>query len=452
MSLPNPIEAMQGDLTAWRQELHKHPETGFDLPRTTKFVAEKLIGFGLDKVVRATKSETHQIVETTIEGRTRTRRRAFEPGDAPGDAPDPDTLWQRNVTPAGVSVGGVVGVLKGRQGDGKKGKAIMLRADMDALPMAEETGLAHQSLTPGKFHGCGHDGHTTCLLGAARRLAETRNFEGTVYFCFQPAEEGDAGARAMIESGLFDKFRTSAIYGAHNWPGTPIGFMGFKDGQMLAASNEFWIEITGQGGHGARPHQSHDPLVAGAQMVLELQTVVSRMIDPVETAVLSVTQFESGTTTNVIPGSARLAGTLRSFSNEVMAQMVAAIEQKCHEISQRDGFEARVRFTANPYPALINTRQNFRIAARIGQELCPEGLCLTEMPRAMGSEDFAYYLLKRAEDKPAVPGCFVIFGNGQQSKMLHHPQYDYNDAATPHMVAYWVRLVESSLPVKSQGE
>ncbi|MBY8974688.1 amidohydrolase [Rhodobacteraceae bacterium NNCM2] len=446
MAIPQSIHDMTVELTGWRRDLHQHPEVGFELDRTTEFVARKLIEFGCEKVVRARKTRSHQIVETTINGKTRTRKKAFDPDPARTE----EELWQRNVTDAGVAVGGVVGVLKGRQASGKKGKTIMLRADMDALPMAEMTSAPYKSVHEGKFHGCGHDGHTTCLLGAARHLAATRNFEGTVYFCFQPAEEGEAGAKAMVQSGLFRRFRTSAIYGAHNWPTTPIGFMGFKDGQMLAASNEFWIEITGQGGHGARPHQAHDPLVVGAQLVMDLQTVVSRMIDPVETAVLSVTQFEAGTTTNVIPGTARLAGTLRSFSNEVMAQMVAAIELKCGEISLSENFNAEVKFTPYPYPALINSRPHYKLASTVGVELCGEPMYLLDMPRAMGSEDFAYYLTNGHEGAPPVKGCFMIFGNGNESKMLHHPEYDFNDQAIPHMVAYWTRLVETLLPPRNQ--
>ncbi|MEM6932467.1 MAG: M20 aminoacylase family protein [Pseudomonadota bacterium] len=402
MSIPQAIQDDVPALTDWRRHLHKHPEVGYDLPETAEFVAKKLMDFGFDKI------------ETGI-GRT-----------------------------------GVVGTLRGNQGRRTKGRAIMLRADMDALPMEEETGLPYASIHPGKFHGCGHDGHTTCLLGAAKHLAATRNFTGTVYFCFQPAEEGGAGAKAMIDDGLFERYLPRSIYGAHNWPSMPVGWMGFKEGRMLAASNEFWITITGKGGHGARPHETHDPLVAGAQMVMDLQTIVSRALDPVETAVLSVTQFNAGSATNVIPRKARLAGTLRSFSNDVMAQMMAEIELKCWHLSMSGRFKADVKFDEKPYPALINSPTPYKMASSVGIDLCGETQCVLNPPAAMGSEDFAYYLLdypvKTTGKVRKVPGCFMTFGNGMGGKMLHHPEYDFNDAAIPHMVAYWSRLVETALP------
>ncbi|MEM8792617.1 MAG: amidohydrolase [Pseudomonadota bacterium] len=406
MAVPQPILDMHPEVTEWRQHLHMHPEVGYKLPKTTKFVADKLRGFGFDRVAASAK----------------------EGGDPR----------------RGVAECGVVGVLKGKRRGARR--SIMLRADMDALPIQELNDFAHKSKTDGKFHGCGHDGHTACLLGAAKHLATHRNFHGTVYFCFQPAEEGGAGARAMMEAGLFRKFPCQAIYGAHNWPTMPVGMMGFRDGPMLAASNEFWITIKGQGGHAARPHQAHDPLVVGAQLVMDLQTVISRMRDPVETAVLSVTEFHAGTTTNVIPGEARLSGTLRSFSSEMMQMMVDAIDLKCREISLSEHFEATVKFSDAPYPPLANTTREYQRALSVGQQVT-QGKVVPQIPLAMGSEDFAYYLQHDTVTGKAKPGCFMIFGNGD-SKMLHNPHYDFNDAAIPHMVHYWTSLVETALPIQ----
>ena len=404
MTIPQPILDMHQELTGWRRHLHMHPEVGYKLPNTTKFVADKLRSFGLDKVTYSTK----------------------EGGD----------------TRRGVAECGVVGVLKGKKAGVKR--SIMVRADMDGLPMQELNTFEHKSKTDGHFHGCGHDGHTTCLLGAAKHLAATRNFDGTVYFCFQPAEEGGAGAKAMMDAGLFKKFPCQAIYGAHNWPTMPVGMMGFREGPMLAASNEFWITIKGQGGHAARPHQAHDPLVVGAQLVMDLQTIISRMRDPVETAVLSVTEFHAGTTTNVIPGEAKLAGTLRSFSNDMMKMMVDAIELKCREISLSEHFEAEVVFSEKPYPPLSNTTREYQRALAVAQE-ATGNKALPQIPLAMGSEDFAYYLQEDTVTGKTKPGCFMIFGNGD-SKMLHNQHYDFNDESIPHMVHYWTCLVEKLLP------
>ncbi|MEM9737055.1 MAG: amidohydrolase, partial [Pseudomonadota bacterium] len=341
---------------------------------------------------------------------------------------------------------GVVGVLRGSQGRQNTGPTIMIRADMDALPFQEETGLDYASETPGKFHGCGHDGHTTALLGAAKHLATTRNFKGTVYFCFQPAEEGGAGAKAMVDDGLFERYRPDGIYGAHNWPGMPVGMMGVKSGKFLAASQEFEIQITGKGGHGARPHECRDPVVAGAELVMALQTIVSRVVDPVETAVVTVGAFHAGTdATNVIPGSAKLAGTMRSFSNPVMKKMITEMKRICRAVGQAHQVKIEPRFDVMPpYPALVNSAKEADHAMGVAQRLLGEKACIVP-PQAMGSEDFAYYLLKDETSGTRVPGCFVMFGNGK-SEMLHHPKYNYNDEATPFMVAYWTALVEASLP------
>ncbi|MEM1384267.1 MAG: amidohydrolase, partial [Pseudomonadota bacterium] len=275
--IANSIAALAEQLTEWRQDLHRHPELGYQEHRTAKLVAERLRDFGLDAV------------ETGI-GRT-----------------------------------GVVGVLHGKDGPG--GEAILLRADMDALPIDEQSGVAHASGTPGVMHACGHDGHTTMLLGAAKHLAETRNFSGTVYLCFQPAEEGGAGAKAMLDDGLLTRFPVRAVYGMHNWPGLPVGHFALTDGPVLAAADAFNITITGKGAHAAEPHVSRDPIVAGAALVQALQTVVSRVVDPLEPAVLSITKFQAGSTHNVIPGEAHLSGTTRCFSEEVHAKILAEMQR-----------------------------------------------------------------------------------------------------------------------------
>jgi hippurate hydrolase len=257
--IPNSIAAQAGELAEWRQDFHHHPELGYAEQRTAAKVAERLAAFGLDGV------------ETGIGGT------------------------------------GVIGVLHGRNGPG--GAAIMLRADMDALPIEEATGAPHASANPGIMHACGHDGHTTMLLGAAQHLAGTRNFDGTVYFCFQPAEEGGAGAKAMLDDGVFERYRPRAVYGMHNEPGLAVGQFAVKDGPVLAAADQFTITITGRGGHAAEPHHARDPIVAGAHLVTALQTVVSRVVDPLQPAVLSVTRFSAGSTHNVIPDKAELMGT-----------------------------------------------------------------------------------------------------------------------------------------------
>ncbi|MEM0922667.1 MAG: amidohydrolase [Pseudomonadota bacterium] len=399
--LSTEIEAMTAEVTEWRRDLHRHPEIGYDLPRTSKFVADKLSSFGVE------------VVETAM-GRS-----------------------------------GVVGRLSGREGDNSA--AIMIRADMDALPMDEETGLPYASATQGHFHGCGHDGHTACLLGAAKHLAETRNFSGTVYFCFQPAEEGGAGAKAMIDDGLFERYPVKAIFGAHNWPTMPVGWMGCSTGRMLAASQEFYIRIFGKGGHAARPHEARDPIVAGSDLVTTLQGIVSRTCDPVETAVVSITSFVSRSNewgepaTNVLPERARLTGTLRALSNTTMAQMKRDLRARARAVAQAHRVRIEVEMDDKPYPALINSRREAGMAARVMKDLVGAKRCVIDPPPAMGSEDFAYYLIRDKRTGIRVPGCFVTFGNGLNCPMLHNPRYDFNDEAIPYVIAFWSRLTEKAL-------
>ncbi|MGF1502488.1 MAG: M20 aminoacylase family protein [Paracoccaceae bacterium] len=386
--LPNSIAALAEELTAWRRDFHAHPELGYGEHRTAAKVAERLAAFGFDHV------------ETGIGGT------------------------------------GVLGVLHGSDGAG--GPAIMLRADMDALPILEATGLPHASTAEGVMHACGHDGHTTMLLGAAKHLAETRAFRGTVYFCFQPAEEGGAGAKAMLDDGLFERYRPRAVYGLHNWPGLPVGQMAVKEGPVLAAADEFAIVITGRGGHAAEPHGTRDPIPAACALVGALQTVVSRVVDPRQPAVVSVTQIEAGSTHNIIPNEARLRGTTRSFDQGVHDLIVAEMDRIVAKTAESFGVEARVERDAIPYPPTINDAAEARFVHGVMRELVGEDAARFGHPPTMAGEDFSFFANE-------VPGAYAIIGNGEGAP-LHHPEYDFDDAALPLGVAYWTRLVQTALP------
>jgi hippurate hydrolase len=391
--IPNSIAAQAGELAEWRQDFHRHPELGYAEHRTAAKVAERLTVLGLDGV------------ETGIGGT------------------------------------GVIGVLHGRGGSG--GAAIMLRADMDALPIDEATGLPHASTNPGTMHACGHDGHTTMLLGAAKHLAETRNFDGTVYFCFQPAEEGGGGAKAMLDDGLFDRYRPRAVYGMHNWPGMPVGQFAVKDGPVLAAADAFTITITGSGSHAARPQDARDPIVAGAQLVAALQTVVSRVIDPLQPAVLSVTSFTSGSTHNVIPDKAVLLGTTRCFDDGVQQQLVDEMDRLCAQIGAAMRVEIEIARNPIPYPPTINDPAEADFAEAVMRETFGDANVVRGHPPTMAGEDFSFFARE-------VPGCYVMIGNGD-SAPLHNPGYDFNDEAAPLGVAYWACLVERALPRQAES-
>lgn len=387
--LPNSIAAMAEELTAWRRDFHAHPELGYAEHRTAGLVAQRLRAFGCDHVEE------------------------------------------------GIGGTGVIGVIHGARGPG--GPAIMLRADMDALPIREATGAAHASQTPGVMHACGHDGHITMLLGAARHLAGTRTFAGTVYVCFQPAEEGGAGAKRMLADGLFERYRPRAVYGLHNWPGLPVGQMAVKEGPVLAAADEFRITLTGRGGHAAEPHHARDPLLAGAHLVTQLQSIVSRLVDPRASAVISVTEFLAGDTHNVIPATARLRGTTRYYDEAVGTLIRAEMDRQVAQIAAAHGIAAEIERGPDPYPATINDPAEARfahsvMAAVVGAENARFG-----HPPSMAGEDFAFFANE-------VPGAFAIIGNGDTAA-LHHPGYDFSDAAAPVGVAYWVRLAETALPL-----
>ena len=388
MPVHNRIADLAPDLTAWRQDLHAHPELGFEEHRTSDIVAAKLAEWG---------------VEVT----------------------------------RGIAGTGLVGTLR----SGTSARAIGLRADMDCLPMTEENPFPHASTTPGKMHACGHDGHTTMLLGAARYLAETRNFDGTVHFIFQPAEEGGGGGRVMVEEGLFERFPCDMVFGAHNDTNLPIGTMQAAVGQVSAASDRFWIRIAAKGGHAARPHRAIDPVVIGSHIVLALQSVVARRTDPLKSAVLSITQFHAGSAGNVIADTAVLNGTVRTLDAEVRDETERLMTQIVEATAAAHGATAVVEYERG-YPSVINAADPTARAARAAEKLLGAGKMTTEAPPGMGGEDFSYMALK-------VPGCFVRIGQRDGDKgatPVHHPRYDFNDDILPIGASFWATLVEQELP------
>jgi hippurate hydrolase len=386
MPIRSPIDDLVPDAQAWRREIHQNPELLYDVDETAKFVAEKLRAFGCDEV------------KTAI-GRT-----------------------------------GVVGVIRGAKGS--SARAIGLRADMDALPIEEQTNLPYRSKTPGKMHACGHDGHTAMLLGAARRLAQTRDFAGNAIVIFQPAEEGGAGGKAMIDDGLMDEFGIEEVYGMHNMPALPVGSFKLRKGPLMAAADEITITVEGRGGHAAMPHQGIDPVVVGSQIVLALQTIASRNVDPLDSCVVSVTRFEAGTANNIIPQSAWLNGTVRTLKPETRD----LIEKRIHEIAAglaaAAGATARVEYRRN-YPPTINHAAQTDFAASVARKVAGDSHVDADAAPVMGAEDFSFMLEAR-------PGAFIFLGNGDTAK-LHHPSYDFNDAALPYGMNYWVELVETAL-------
>jgi amidohydrolase len=390
MAIINRIGDFHDEMTAWRRDLHAHPELGFEETRTSAVVADKLRAFGLDEV--------H----------------------------------------TGLAKTGVVGVLKAGAG----GRAIGLRADMDALPIEEATGLPYASKHPGRMHACGHDGHTTMLLGAARYLAETRNFAGTVYFIFQPAEEMKGGGRVMLEEGLLERFPAEQVFGMHNWPRLPLGQFAMRPGPVMAAADRIEIRLTGRGGHGAMPHFARDPVIAGAQIVSALQTIVARNADPIDRAVVSITQFHAGDTDNVIPHTAMLGGTARSFTPQMRELLERRIGEIGRGIAQALDVEAVVSYERG-YPATVNTEVETELAGAAAVAVVGEDKVDRAPMPVMGAEDFAFLLEQR-------PGSYVFIGNGggDDAPMVHHPQYNFNDETLPYGASYWARLVEQVLPAR----
>lgn len=386
LTLAPGIETLVKDMMQWRRDIHAHPETAFEENRTAALVAERLNKFGLD-------------VHT------------------------------------GLAKTGVVGVLK--NGDGP---CIALRADMDALHIEEQTGLSYASTHPGKMHACGHDGHTAMLLGAAQYLSQNKTFEGTVVFIFQPAEEGEGGAKVMLEEGLFDQFCVDAVYGLHNWPGMDVGTFAITAGPIMAAYDSFEAEITGHGAHGGMPHLGVDPVVVSAQVITAWQSIVSRSIDPQDAAVVSVTQLNAGDAFNVIPDVVHLKGAVRSFRPDVRDHVWARMNELGNGICQ--GFGAKFNLERHrSYPATINADTEADLAALAAAKVVGHGNVDRHPTPSMGAEDFAYMLNVK-------PGCYVWMGNGPGAGgcMLHNPKYDFNDEALSIGASYWVKLVENCLP------
>ncbi|NNG25641.1 M20 aminoacylase family protein [Telluria aromaticivorans] len=395
MKLMEPILAFQPELQEIRRDLHAHPELCYEEVRTADVVAARLTEWGIP-VVR------------------------------------------------GLGVTGVVGIIK----HGASKRAIGLRADMDALPMQETNAFAHTSRHAGKMHACGHDGHTAMLLGAAHHLAQHRNFDGTVYLIFQPAEEGGGGARRMMEDGLFEQFPMEAVYGMHNWPGIPEGNFGVVAGPMMASSNEFRVVVRGKGCHAAQPHRGIDPVMVAVQIAQAWQTIVSREKNPLESAVLSITQIHAGSATNVIPDEAELIGTVRTFSTGVLDLIQRRMEEIASGVAAAFNASVDFNFKRN-YPPLINHAEQTAFAVEAMRAVVGAERVDTQVEPTMGAEDFAFMLQEK-------PGCYVFIGNGEGSHragghglgpcQLHNTSYDFNDNLLPIGASYWVKLVEMSLP------
>jgi hippurate hydrolase len=389
MPIVNRIAALHGDITEWRHDIHAHPELLYDVHRTAALVADKLKSFGCDEVV------------------------------------------------TGIGRTGVVGVIHGRKPADGGIKAIGLRADMDALPIMEATNLPYKSTTPGKMHACGHDGHTAMLLGAARYLAETRNFAGSAVVIFQPAEEGGAGGKAMIQDGMMERFGIGEVYGMHNYPGLPVGEFAIRPGPIMAAADHLTIDIEGVGGHAARPHLSIDTVLVGSQIVNALQSIVSRNVDPLHSAVISICMFHAGNADNVIPQTAQLNGTARSLTPAVQDLLERRVKDVVEGVARLHGAKATVNYRRS-YPVLKNHEQQTGFAASVAGQVVGDNKVDTAVPPVMGAEDFSFMLEAR-------PGAFIFVGNGD-SAGLHHPAYNFNDDVIPIGTSYWVKLVENALP------
>ena len=388
MPIINRVADLQPEIQAWRRDIHQHPELMYDVHRTAAFVADQLREFGCDEVV-------------TGLGRT-----------------------------------GVVGVIKGRKPAGSGDvKVIGLRADMDALPIEEATDLPYASRTPGKMHACGHDGHTAMLLGAARYLAETRNFAGDAVVIFQPAEEGGAGAAAMIKDGLMERFGIEQVYGMHNGPGLPLGSFAIRPGPIMAATDAIDIRVEGVGGHAARPHKCIDTVLAAAQLVTSLQSIVSRTVDPLDSAVISICEFNAGNARNVIPQVAELKGTVRTLTPETRELVEKRVREVISGVAQATGTKIDLVYERG-YPVTVNHASQTAFATQVAKEVAGDAN-VHEVPPMMGAEDFAYMLEAR-------PGAFIFCGNGD-SAGLHHPAYNFNDEAIVYGTSYWIKLVENTL-------
>jgi hippurate hydrolase len=387
MPVINRIADFHDEITEWRRDLHAHPELLYDVHRTAGIVEAKLKDFGCDEVV------------------------------------------------PGIGKTGVVGVIKGR-GQGS-GKTVGLRADMDALPIQEIIDHEYKSTVPGKMHACGHDGHTAMLLGAAKYLAETRNFDGTAVVIFQPAEEGGAGGEAMVKDGMMERFGIDEVYGMHNMPNAPVGSFSIRPGGIMAAADEFEIRIKGVGGHAAHPQDCVDPMVIAAQLVIALQTIVSRNTDPVESLVVSTTMIQGSDATNIIPGSVTMAGTVRSLAPKVRDMAERRISEICANMGGVFGAEIDLAYERG-YPVTVNHESQTAFAVGVAREIAGEANVDANMAPVLGAEDFSYMLEAR-------PGAFIMIGQGD-GPICHHPEYDFNDEIIPLGASYWARLVETAMP------
>ena len=390
MPIINRVADLHPEITAWRRDLHENPELLFDVHRTAGVVADKLRAFGVDEVVE------------------------------------------------GIGKTGVVGVIKGRSTG--SGRVIGMRADMDALPIHEATGLPHASKVPGKMHACGHDGHTAMLLGAAKYLSETRNFDGTAVVIFQPAEEGGAGGAEMVKDGMMDRFGIQQVFGMHNYPGIPVGQFAIRPGRVMAATDEFTIDVEGKGGHAAKPHECIDTTLVAAQLLQALQSVVSRNVDPVESAVLSVTSLHTGGDAfNVIPQTVHMKGTIRTLDEDVRKLVEHRLRTMITGIAA--AFEASINLSfRRGYPVTVNSEAETHFAADVAETVAGMGQVDRDLAPLLGAEDFSYMLNER-------PGAFIFIGNGDTS-MVHHPEYDFNDEAIPYGVSYWAKLAETAMPAQ----
>lgn len=387
MPIINRMAELHDEITEWRKEIHENPELDYAVHETAANVAAKLEAFGCDEVV------------------------------------------------TGIGRTGVVGIIHGKTQ--KSGYCVGLRADMDALPITEVIDRPYKSKNPGKMHACGHDGHTAMLLGAAKYLSETRNFDGSVAVIFQPAEEGGAGGKAMVDDGMMDRFKINEVYGMHNLPGLDVGEFAIKPGPIMAATDEFHIKVTGKGAHAAMPHLGNDPIVIGAQIVTGLQSIVSRNASPFDSLVVTVTKFNAGTAMNVIPETVEIAGTIRSLSEDSRQLGMKRLREVSEGISVANNAQCSVMFHEG-YPVTSNHEAETQKAVEIASSIAGAEKVEANTEATMGGEDFSYMLLER-------PGAFIFIGNGDTAG-LHHPEYDFNDEAIPYGTSYWAKLAETIMP------
>lgn len=389
MPIINRFAEWHDDISEWRHKLHANPELLYDVHETAAFVAERLKEFGCDEIV------------------------------------------------TGIGETGVVGIIHGKQSaDGQNTRVVGLRADMDALPIQEVRDLPYKSTVEGKMHACGHDGHTAMLLGAARYLAETRQFTGSVAVIFQPAEEGGGGGKAMVDDGMMERFGIEKVFGMHNMPGMDVGTFGITPGPMMAAADTFVINITGKGGHAAKPHGCIDPAIVTVQLVQAIQTIVSRNAAPLDSLVISVTQIHLGDTDNVIPQTAMLGGTVRTFSPEMRVLAETRIKELATHISAAFNASIEVNYELG-YPVTVNHELETQLAGNVAAGIVSEEQLNRAATPMMGAEDFSYMLESR-------PGAFIFIGQGDTAG-LHHPEYDFNDEIIPYGCSYWVNLAEATL-------